>query len=101
MRFGRPVPEVPKVDRCIDALQDLGGTATNKQISGRLLRDGIDIDPDHVRGLLKYASRKKPAPVTTEPGSGLWRLQRPVTPDPRVPLAAGGTLNGRATGGER
>jgi len=76
MRFGKPVPEVPKLDRCMQALEDLGGAATNKQISKRVLRDGYEIDPDHVRGLLKYASRKKPPPVTTEPGSGLWRLQR-------------------------
>jgi hypothetical protein len=84
MRFGRPVPEVAKLDKCLEALEGLGGTATNKQISSRLLRDGFDLDPDHVRGLLKYASKKNPSPVTTETGSGLWRLVR----------AANGTAGG-------
>ena len=61
-----------KLKKCLDALEDLGGTASNKQISGR-----VDMDPDHVRGLLKYASGKKPnPPVVTEPGSGVWRLTR-------------------------
>src|ERR1700690_2388676 len=69
--FGRPMPEGDsKLKKCLDALEDLGGTASNKQISGR-----VDMDPDHVRGLLKYASGKKPnPPVVTEPGSGVWRL---------------------------
>jgi hypothetical protein len=86
--FGKPVPEGPfKLKQCLDALDDLGGTASNKQISSRLLKDGIEIDANHVRGLLKYASGKKPhPPVTTEPGSGVWRLVR--------------VMNG-ATGGER
>lgn len=88
MLFGRPVPEGPsKLKQCVEALEDLGGIASNKQISNRLLRDGIEIDTDHVRGLLKYASGKKPhPPVVTEPGSGVWRLVR--------------AMNG-ATGGER
>jgi hypothetical protein len=77
MRFGKPVPEgPPKLEQCFGALEDLGGTASNKQISNRLLRDGIVIDPDHVRGLLKYASKKPHSLVTTEPGSGVWRLVR-------------------------
>ncbi len=100
MRFGRPVPEETLTDLCQRALEGLGGTATNKQIRDRLNRDGHDVDLDKVRGTLKYLSRKKPAPpVTTERGSGLWRLQRPVTPDAGVPSAAKATLNG-ATGGE-
>jgi hypothetical protein len=77
MRFGKPVPEKPKLDWCLEALEGLGGTARNKAISTRVVRDGgPEMDPDHVRGLLKYASRKKPPPVTTESGSGLWVLQR-------------------------
>jgi hypothetical protein len=77
MRFGKPVPEKPKLDWCLEALEGLGGTASNKAISARVARDGgPKIDPDHVRGLLKYASRKTPPPVTTKTGSGLWVLQR-------------------------
>ena len=77
MRFGKPVPEKSKLDWCLEALEGLGGTASNKAISARVVRDGgPEIDPDHVRGLLKYASRKKPPPATTKSGSGLWVLQR-------------------------
>jgi hypothetical protein len=86
MRFGRPVPEEPLTDKCQEVLEALGGTATNKQITDRLIRDGLDVDLDKVRGTLKYLSRKKMPPVTTEKGSGLWRLVR--------------TMNG-AAGGER
>ena len=76
-RFGKPVPEGPsKLAQCLDGLEGLGGAASNKQISNRLRRDGIIISPEHVRGLLKYASTKKPALVTTEHGSGVWRLVR-------------------------
>lgn len=77
MRFGKPVPEgPPKLQQCLDALEELGGIASNKQISSRLLRDGIEINAEHVRGLMKYASSKKPSPVVTQPGSGVWRLVR-------------------------
>lgn len=77
MRFGKPVPDGPsKLEQCLDALEDLGGAASNKQISNRLLRDGIVIKPEHVRGLMKYASDKTPPLVTTERGSGIWRLAR-------------------------
>ena len=75
MRFGKPVPEGDtKLNTLLDALEDLGGRASNKQIGNR-----TGMKPDHVRGLLKYASRKKPdPPVVTEPGSGVWRLTRPL-----------------------
>lgn len=86
MRFGRPVPDGPsKLQQCLDALGDLGSGASNKQISQRLLRDGVVMDPNHVRGLLKYASTKPNPPVTTKPGSGVWRLVR-------SPNGAGGGL---------
>ena len=87
-RFGKPVPEGDsKVKQCLDALEGLGGIASNRQISNRLLRDGVEINAEHVRGLMKYASGKKPHPlVVTEPGSGVWRLVR--------------AMNG-VTGGER
>lgn len=72
MLFGKPIPEGDsKLKKCLDALEDLGGTASNKQISSR-----ADMNPDHVRGLLKYASGKHHPPVVTEPGSGVWRLTR-------------------------
>lgn len=75
MRFGKPVPEGPsKLQLIMDALMDLGGIASNKQISTRLLRDGVDIKPEHVRGLLKYEGDKPHPQVVTEPGSGVWRL---------------------------
>lgn len=77
MRFGKPVPEEPLTDKCQEILEALGGTATNRQITDRLIRDGLDVDLDKVRGTLKYLSRKKPPSVATEPGSGLWRLLRP------------------------
>jgi hypothetical protein len=98
-RFGRPVPEISQADLCLQALEALGGTATNKQIRDRLLRDGHDVDLDKVRNSLKYMSRKTPPPVETDHGSGLWRLLRiPGTPAPFVPA---GTLpmNG-VSGGE-
>lgn len=77
MLFGKPAPEGPsKLSKCLDGLAGLGGTGSNKQISKRLLRDGVEIAPEHVRGLMKYASSKKPPLVTTEPGSGVWRLAR-------------------------
>jgi hypothetical protein len=76
MRFGRPVPEEPLTDKIQETLEALGGTASNRQITDRLIRDGLDVDLDKVRGTLKYLSRKKPPPVTTEPGSGWWRLAR-------------------------
>lgn len=73
MLFGKPVPEGDsKLKNLLDALEDLGGTASNKQLGIR-----VGMKPDHVRGLLKYASGKKPhPPVVTEPGSGVWRLTR-------------------------
>jgi len=72
MRFGRPVPEGDsKLKKLLDALEDLGGAASNKQLGSR-----TDMKQDHVRGLLKYASGKENPPVVTEPGSGLWRLTR-------------------------
>jgi hypothetical protein len=55
----------------LDALGDLGGAASNKQISSR-----TGMTADHVRGLLKYATTKKEPVVVTEPGSGVWRLTR-------------------------
>jgi hypothetical protein len=68
--FGKPVPEGDsKLKKLLDALEDLGGTASNKQISSR-----VNMKPDLVRGLLKYASTKSHPPVVTEPGSGVWRL---------------------------
>lgn len=72
MRFGRPVPEGDsKLNKILEALIVLGGAASNKQISSH-----VDMSPDHVRGLLKYASGKSDPPVATEPGSGVWRLTR-------------------------
>jgi hypothetical protein len=72
MRFGKPVPDGDtKLKKLLDALEDLGGAASNKQISSR-----TDMKPDHVRGLLKYAAGKEHPPVVTEPGSGVWRLTR-------------------------
>lgn len=71
-RFGKPVPEGDsKLSQILEALEDLGGTANNRQLSNR-----VDMAPDHVRGLLKYASGKSNPPVVTEPGSGVWRLTR-------------------------
>jgi hypothetical protein len=70
IRFGKPVPEGDsKLQKLLDALEALGGTASNRQISDR-----VEMKPDHVRGLLKYASTKAHPPVVTEPGSGVWRL---------------------------
>ena len=72
MLFGKPVPEGDsKLKNLFDALEDLGGTASNKQLG---IRTGMK--PDHVRGLLKYASSKAHPEVVTEPGSGVWRLTR-------------------------
>lgn len=72
MRFGKPIPDGDtKLKKILEALEELGGTASNKLISSR-----VDMTPDHVRGLLKYASGKSDAPVTTEAGSGVWRLTR-------------------------
>ncbi len=99
-RFGKPVPEKALTDRCQEALEEFGGTATNKQILARLIRDGVDVNLEQVRNTMAYLSRKKPPMVTTEKGSGLWRLLRPVTPDPGRLLLASSTMNG-ATGGER
>lgn len=80
-RFGRPVPEVTQTDLCLQALADLGGTATNRQVRDRLARDGHEVNLDKVRATLKYLSRKTPPPVDTEVGSGLWRLRAaPTTP---------------------
>jgi chromosome segregation ATPase len=71
-RFGRPVPEGDtKLKKLLEALEDLGGRASNKQIGTR-----AGMKPDHVRGLLKYAASKEHPPVVTEPGSGVWRLTR-------------------------
>jgi hypothetical protein len=69
--FGKPMPEDTKLKKLLDAIEDLGGTASNKQIGSR-----VGMKPDHVRGLLKYASGKNHPPVVTEPGSGVWRLTR-------------------------
>lgn len=78
-RFGRPVPEVALTDKCRDALEALGGTATNKQLVDHLRRNGHETDLDKVRASLRYLSRKKPPSVQTDPGSGLWRLVSPST----------------------
>ena len=96
-RFGKPVPELAQTDLCLRALENLGGTATNKQIRDRLVRDGHDVDLDKVRSTLKYLSRKKPPPVQTDVGSGLWRLRHANMPAPFVPA---GTLPMNGAGGE-
>jgi len=72
MRFGKPVPEGDtKLTKLLDALEALGGAASNKQLGSR-----VGMRPDHVRGLLRYAADKEHPPVVTEPGSGVWRLTR-------------------------
>ena len=101
MRFGKPVPDKALTDRCQEAVEEFGGTATNKQILARLIRDGVDANLEQVRNTMAYLSRKKPPVVATEKGSGLWRLLRPVTPDPQMPLLTGTAAMNGATGGER
>jgi hypothetical protein len=96
-RFGRPVSEVTQTDLCLRALENLGGTATNKQVRDRLVRDGHNVGLDQVRSTLKYLSRKTSPLVQTDPGSGLWRLRKASTPAPFVPA---GTLPMNGTGGE-
>jgi hypothetical protein len=97
MRFGRPVPEVAQTDLCLQALEDLGGTATNKQVRDRLVREGHDVNLDKVRSTLKYLSRKTPPSVETEVGSGLWRL-RVVRKS--APFVSAGTQTMNGAGGE-
>jgi hypothetical protein len=96
-RFGRPVSEVAQTDLCLQALESLGGTATNKQIRDHLVREGHGINLDKVRNSLKYLSRKTPPPVQTDNGSGLWRLRQGRAPAPFVPA---GTLPVNGAGGE-
>jgi hypothetical protein len=76
-RFGKPIPEVANTDLCLKVLESFGKPATTKQIRDRLARDGHELSQAQVRGSLKYLSRKKPPPVTTTSGSGLWKLRRP------------------------
>jgi hypothetical protein len=72
MLFGKPAPDGDtKLRSLLEALEEAGGTASNKQLGIR-----VGMKPDHVRGLLKYASAKSHPPVVTEPGSGVWRLTR-------------------------
>jgi hypothetical protein len=92
-RFGRPVPEVALTDLCLQALETLSGTATNKKIRDHLVRDGHDVGLDQVRSSLSYLSRKKPPQVQTDVGSGLWRLLRTAgTPAPFA--ASSPSING-------
>jgi len=96
-RFGKPVPEVALTDLCRQALEDLGGTARNRQICDRLVRDGHDVNLDKVRSSLAYLSRKTPPVVATDPGSGIWRLLHVNTSRSFVPAV---TVPVNGTGGE-
>jgi hypothetical protein len=73
--FGKPMPETPQTDLCLEAIGKLGGSGSNKQIRSLLAREGHDLSLEQVRGSLKYLSKKKDAPVES-PSLGEWRLTR-------------------------
>lgn len=74
-RFGRPIPEISNTDLSLQGLEKLGRTASTREISDQVKRDGHDLSPAQVRGALKYLAKKPNSPVETTPGSGLWRLR--------------------------
>ena len=76
MRFGRPVPEVTNTERCLHVLEALGRPASTTEIRERLARDGLELSQTQVRSTMKYMARKPAFGVTTETGSGVWRLNR-------------------------
>ena len=75
-RFGRPVPEVTNTDLTLQVLEDLGRPASTKEIRERLAKDGHELTQTQVRSTLKYLARKPAYGVTTESGSGVWRIDR-------------------------
>jgi hypothetical protein len=75
-RFGRPVPEVTNTDLTLQVLEDLGKPASTTEIRERLAQDGHELTQTQVRSTLKYLARKPAYGVTTEPGSGVWRIDR-------------------------
>jgi hypothetical protein len=75
-RFGRPVPEVTNTDLTLRVLEDLGRPASTTEIRERLAGDGHELSQTQVRSTLKYLARKPAYGVTTEPGSGVWRINR-------------------------
>lgn len=87
LRFGRPVPENPITQLSLDALEAMGGSGSNKQVRERLARDGHDFSQGQVRAALRYLSKKSDPPVTTQQGTGMWRLTRPRPP--AIPAANG------------
>jgi hypothetical protein len=86
-RFGHPVPPVTNNELCLRVLTALGRPATTREIRERLARDGHEMSQMQVRSTLKYMARKPHFGVTTETGSGVWRLQNP-------PFRGGDTMTG-------
>jgi hypothetical protein len=96
MRFGRPVPENPITEQSLGALENLGRSASTKQIRERLARDGHEFSQGQVRAAMRYLSKKANPPVTTTPGSGVWRLVSPrqATPFQSATVAGLPAVNG-------
>ena len=76
MRFGRPVAEVTNTELTFRELEDIGRPASTREIRDRLARNGHEFTMMQVRSTLKYMARKPHFGVTTETGSGVWRLNR-------------------------
>ena len=76
-RFGKPVPEVTNTELTLRTLEGFGRAASTREIRDRLAREGHEFTMMQVRSTLKYMARKPAWGVTTETGSGVWRLQRP------------------------
>jgi hypothetical protein len=99
MRFGRPVPENPLTEQSLGALENLGRSASTKQIRERLAREGHEFSQGQVRAAMRYLSKKADPPVTTTPGSGLWRLVSPRQAAPSQSATVAGLPAANGAGG--
>lgn len=75
MLFGKPMPEVTNTGLCLRALEQLGKSATTKEIREKIRELGHELDQGQVRGSLKYLASRRNSPVEN-PESGVWLLRR-------------------------
>ena len=80
--FGKPMPEVTNTSLCVRALEQLGTSATTKEVREQIRKDGHELSQGQVRQTLKYLADRKNPPVEN-PEPGVWLLARSAV----VPLA--------------
>jgi hypothetical protein len=81
--FGKPIPEITNTGLCLRALEQIGKSATTKEVREQIGDLGHALNQGQVRGALKYLAGRHDSPVEN-PEPGVWLLQRSGEPTPAV-----------------